>query len=189
MKINREQAWELLKRYNKDEALIKHALAVEAVMRHFARINNEDEETWGIVGLLHDLDYEMYPEEHCTKAKEIMENEGLDEIYIRGMMSHGWEMRTDVKPESLMEKTVYTIDELTGLINAACLLRPSKSVMDIEVKSVKKKFKSPSFAVGVKRDVIEKGCEMLGKDLDYVINETILGMREAAESIGLKGNL
>lgn len=188
-KLSRENAWKLLTEYTKTPALQTHALAVEAVMRHFARQSGEDEEVWGVAGLLHDLDYEQFPEEHCKKAVEIMRKHGVDEVYIRAMSCHGYGLCTDTKPESRMEKVLYTIDELTGLINAACLMRPSKSVLDIEVKSVKKKFKDKRFAAGVDRDVIRNGCEMLGMELDDVIRETIEGMKEKAEEIGLKGNL
>lgn len=188
-KMLREKAWELLSEYTKTPALRKHALAVEAVMSHFARLNGEDEEVWGVAGLLHDLDYEKYPEEHCKKAEEIMRERGVDETYIRAMNCHGYGICTDAKPESLMEKTLYTVDELTGLINALCLMRPSKSVLDLELKSVKKKFKDRSFAAGVNRDVIRSGCEMLGMELDVVISETIEGMKEKAADIGLKGTL
>lgn len=188
-KLSREKGWELLCEYTKTPALRKHALAVEAAMAHFARINGEDEELWGVVGLLHDLDYEKYPDEHCHKAEEIMREQGIDEVYIRAMKSHGYGICTNVKPESQMEKVLFTIDELTGLINALCLMRPSKSVLDLEVKSVKKKFKDKSFAAGVNREVIINGCEILGMDLDEVIRETIEGMKEKAEEIGLKGTL
>ncbi len=188
-KLSREDAWKLLTDYTKTPALQTHALAVEAVMRHFARLNGEDEEIWGAAGLLHDLDYEQFPEEHCIKAVEIMREHEIDEVYIRAMSCHGYGICTDTKPESQMEKVLFTIDELTGLINAACLMRPSKSVLDLEVKSVKKKFKDKRFAAGVDRDIIRKGCEMLGMELDDVIRETIEGMKEKAEEIGLKGNL
>lgn len=188
-KLSREDAWNLLTEYNQTPALQKHALQVEAAMRHFAVLNGEDPDVWGVCGLLHDLDYEKFPEEHCHKAEEIMRERGIDETYIRAMMAHGYGICTDVKPESQLEKTLYTIDELTGLINAACLMRPSKSVLDLEVKSIKKKFKDKRFAAGVNREVILKGCEMLGTDLDTVIKETIEGMKENAEEIGLRGNL
>lgn len=188
-KLTREDAWELLTEYTKTPALRKHALAVEAVMTHFAHLNDEDEEVWGVAGLLHDLDYEKFPEEHCKKAEEIMRERGIDEVYIRAMNCHAYGMCTDVKPESRMEMVLFSIDELTGLIHALCLMRPSKSVLDLEVKSVKKKFKDKSFAAGVDRDVIRSGCEMLGMELDEVIRETIEGMKERAQEIGLKGNL
>ncbi|MCI9441038.1 MAG: HDIG domain-containing protein [Ruminococcus sp.] len=188
-KLSREEAWELLTEYTKTPALQTHALAVEAAMSHFGHLNGEDEEVWGVAGLLHDLDYEQFPEEHCKKAEEIMRDRGIDEVYIRAMSCHGYGICTDTKPESQMEKILFTIDELTGLINAVCLMRPSKSVLDLEVKSVKKKFKDKRFAAGVNRDVIRQGCEMLGMELDDVIRETIAGMKEKAEEIGLKGNL
>lgn len=185
----REEAWELLTEYTKTPALRKHALAVEAVMRHFARLHGEEEEMWGIAGLLHDLDYEKFPTEHCKKAEEIMKEHGIDDVYIRAMNCHAYGICTDVKPESQMEKALFTIDELTGLIHALCLMRPSRSVLDLEVKSVKKKFKDKSFASGVNRDVVRIGCEMLGMELDEVIRETIAGMKENAQEIGLKGTL
>lgn len=188
-KLAREDAWELLTEYTITSALQKHALAVEAVMRHFARLYGEDEELWGVSGLLHDLDYEKFPEEHCRKAVEIMEEHGVDEVYIRAMQCHGYGPCTDVKPESNMEKVLFTVDELTGLINAACLLRPSKSVLDLEVKSLKKKFKDKAFAAGVDRETIRKGSEMLGMELEEIMRETIEGMKEHAEALGLKGNL
>lgn len=187
--LKREEAWELLTEYTKTPALRKHALAVEAVMRHFARLHGEEEEMWGIAGLLHDLDYEKFPTEHCKEAEEIMKEHGIDDVYIRAMNCHAYGICTDVKPESQMEKVLFTIDELTGLINALCLMRPSRSVLDLEVKSVKKKFKDKSFASGVNRDVVRSGCEMLGMELDEVIRETIAGMKENAQEIGLKGTL
>lgn len=188
-KLSRDNAWSLLTEYTHNPALLTHALAVEAVMRHFARLNGEDEEIWGVSGLLHDLDYEQFPDEHCKKAEEIMRERGIDEVYIRAMSCHGYGICTDTKPESAMEKVLFTIDELTGLINAACLMRPSQSVLDLEVKSVKKKFKDKRFAAGVDREIIRKGCGMLGMELDDVIQKTIDGMKECAEEIGLKGNL
>ena len=189
MRPTREEAWKLLNEYNKSDALLKHGLAVEGVMRHFAEINGEDTEKWGVIGLLHDLDYEMYPEKHCVKTAEIMRENDIDEDYIHAVCSHGWGLCCDVEPVEKMEKVLYTIDELTGLINAACLMRPSKSVLDIEVKSVKKKFKSSGFADGVNREVIQKGCDMIGLSLDDVIKETIEGMKSCADAIGLRGNI
>ena len=188
-KLTRDEAWNLLTEYNQKPELLKHALAVEAVMRHFARLNGEDEDLWGVVGLLHDLEYEQYPDEHCKKVAEIMRQHGVDEFYIHAVQSHGYGICVDVEPQSLMEKTLYTIDELTGLIGAACLVHPSKSVLDLEVKSAKKKFKDKRFAANVDRALILHGCEILGKTLDEVIKETIDGMRENAEAIGLKGNI
>ncbi len=186
-KITREEAFNLLKKYNQDESLIRHALAVEAVMRHFAGLFGEDVEKWGIIGLIHDLDYERYPEEHCIKVRELLEAEGWPEEYIHAVQSHGWGICTDVEPVHRMEKVLYAIDELTGLIAAAALVRPSKSVLDLEVKSVKKKWKDKSFAAGVNREIIQKGVELLGMELNQVIQETINGMRQVAEEIGLKG--
>lgn len=185
----REEAWDILNEYNEDAHLINHALAVEGVMRHFAIIYNENPEKWGIAGLLHDLDYEKYPDEHCKKVVEIMKEKNLDEDLIRSVVSHGYGLVCDVKPESNLEKVLYTIDELTGLINATAIMRPSKSVLDLEVKSVKKKFKSNGFAAGVNRDVIKNGCEMLDKSLDEVIEQTIEGMRRVAKKIGLEGEV
>ncbi|WP_434577742.1 HDIG domain-containing metalloprotein [Thermoanaerobacterium thermosaccharolyticum] len=187
--INRDEAYALLKEYNKSESLINHALAVEAVMRHFAELFGEDKEKWGIIGLLHDLDYEMYPNEHCKKVREILKERGWPDDYIHAIESHGWKICTDVEPVQKMEKVLYTIDELTGLITATALMRPSKSILDLEVKSVKKKWKQKSFAAGVNRDVIAEGAELLGMDLDKVIEETIIGMRDVADEIGLKGNI
>ena len=184
-KVDRQKAWDLLCKYNKSDSLIKHGLAVEGAMRHFAKLYNEDEDVWGIIGLLHDIDYEMYPEEHCTKSQEIMKEEGFAESYIRAVASHGYGIVNEIKPESNAEKVLYTIDELTGLIGAAALMRPSKSVMDLEVKSVKKKFKAKGFASGVDRNVILNGCKMIDMELDKVIENTILGMRNVAEDIGL----
>ena len=183
----REDAYKLLCEFTKSESLIKHGLAVEGVMRYFAKKNNEDIEKWGIVGLTHDLDYDMYPNEHCIKVREIMEEREWPEEYIRAVQSHGYGLCVDVKPVSLLEKTLYAIDELTGLITATALVRPSKSIMDVKVKSVKKKWKAKQFSAGVDRSIIEKGAVELGVELPDLINDTIMGMREVADSIGLKG--
>lgn len=186
----REEAWQLLRKYNKDQSLIRHALAVEAVMRHFAEVLDEPEaEKWGIIGLAHDIDYELYPDEHCQKAPEILQEHGWPEDYIHAVVSHGWGICSDVEPVEQMEKVLYTIDELTGLIFATALMRPSKSILDLKTKSVKKKWKQRSFAAGVNREVVEKGAQMLGRDLDFIITETIAGMQKVAEDIGLKGDL
>lgn len=187
MALTRQEAIELLEEYNESDALIKHALAVEGVMRHYARKYGEDEELWGIVGLLHDLDYEKYPEEHCIKVQEILRARGVEPQIIRAIASHGYGLCCDIEPQSQMEKILYTVDELTGLVNATAIMRPSKSVMDLGVKSVKKKFKSKGFAAGVNRDVVLKGCENLGMDLGDVIEEVILGMQSVAKEIGLEG--
>jgi len=184
----REEALQLLKEYNKDESLIKHALSVEGVMRYIARKRGEDEDRWGIIGLVHDLDYEKFPEQHCKKSQEILQEKGWPEDYIRAVISHGWETCSDVKPETTLEKTLYAIDELTGLVFTTALVRPSKSIMDVKVKSVKKKWKDKRFAAGVNREIIQKGAEMLGVDLSELIDDTIKGMQKIADSIGLKGN-
>lgn len=184
----REEAWKLFRQYNESESLIKHALAVEGVMRHMARKYGEDEEKWGIIGLVHDLDYEKYPDQHCQKTEEILRENHWPEEYIRAVLSHGWGIVTDVKPESLMEKVLFAVDELTGLVVTSALVRPSRSVMDMGAKSVKKKWKDKRFAAGVDRSVIEKGAEMLGVELGDLITDTIMGMREVAAEIGLKGN-
>ena len=185
----RDEALKLLHEYNQNDSLRKHAYAVEGVMRYFAKKNGEDEEKWGIIGLIHDLDYEKYPNQHCTKTKEILEKHNWPEEYIRAVISHGWGMCSDVEPQSNLEKTLYAIDELTGLIAANAMVRPSKSVMDMSVKSVKKKWKSPAFAAGVDRSVIRKGAEMLGVEIGELIEDTIMGMRDVADEIGLKGDL
>jgi putative nucleotidyltransferase with HDIG domain len=183
----RETALELLKEFNQSESLIKHALAVEAVMRRFARQRGQDEEKWGVVGLVHDLDYEKFPEQHCRKTEAILRERRWPEEYIRAVVSHGWGICSDVQPQSEMEKVLFAVDELTGLVTTSALVRPSKSVLDMEAASVKKKWKDKRFAAGVDRSIIEKGAAMLGMDLPALITETILGMREVAEDIGLKG--
>jgi len=187
-KPTREQAFSLLKEYNKNESLIKHALAVEAVMRYCARKRGQDEEKWGVIGLVHDLDYEQFPDRHCKKTEEILRTHNWPDDYIRAVLSHGWGLCTDVEPQSELEKTLYAVDELVGLVVATALVRPSKSVMDMEPKSVKKKWKEKSFAAGVSRDVIEKGAQMLGMELSELIGDVIMGMRAAADEIGLRGN-
>ncbi|MGC9325203.1 MAG: HD domain-containing protein [Desulfomonilia bacterium] len=183
----RDEALALLHEYNTTEQLRRHAYAVEAVMRYCARKRDQDEEKWGIIGLIHDLDYEQYPERHCAKTREILQERGWPDEYIRAALSHGWGLCTDVEPRTELEKTLYAIDELTGLVAASALVRPSKSVLDLTAKSVKKKWKSPAFAAGVDRSVITKGAEMLGVDITELIEDAILGMREVAEEIGLKG--
>ena len=185
----RQEAYELLKKYNNTERLTKHALAVEGVMRFFAEKYGEDKEKWGIIGLVHDLDYEKWPDEHCKKTKEILEENNWPKDYIRAVMSHGYTLCTDVKPEHKMEKVLFATDELTGLISAACLVRPSKSVLDIKVKSVKKKWKDKSFAAGVDRSIIEKGAQMLEMEISELITETINAMKLVADEIGLRGNI
>lgn len=187
-KPTREEAFKLLKKYNKNESLIKHALTVEAVMKHFAEILGEpDREKWGIIGLLHDIDYELYPEQHCIKARELLSENNMPEEYIHAVESHGWNICCNVEPVEKMEKVLFTIDELTGLIAATALMRPSKSILDTELKSVKKKWKQKGFAAGVNREIIEQGAQLLEMELDYIMDETIKGMRNVAEEIGLKG--
>jgi putative nucleotidyltransferase with HDIG domain len=185
----RDEAMALLNKHIQSDALIKHALAVEAVMAHFAEKFGEDVEKWRVIGLVHDLDYEKYPAEHCLKTREILEEEGWPEDYIRAIQSHGYGICTDVEPLETMEKILYTIDELTGLINATVLLRPSKSILDLTPQSVKKKWKQKGFAAGVNRELIDKGLQMLGMERDVLIAETIKGMQKVAEEIGLKGSI
>ncbi len=185
---NREAAFRLIREWNRSESLIRHALAVEGVMRHFARKMGEDEEKWGVVGLVHDLDYEAHPEAHCTKTEEILREHGWPEEYIRAVVSHGWGICTDVEPRSPMEKVLYAVDELTGLVAAAALVRPSRSVLDLKAKSIRKKWKDKRFAAGVDRSIIERGAEMLDMELSDLITDTIAGMREVADAIGLKGD-
>ena len=183
MEITRDDAWELLTAYNQDRFHLKHAVTVEGVMRYFARTlgYGEDEDFWGMVGLLHDLDFEKYPEQHCLKEQEILQEKGYDERLIHAVASHGYGITVDIAPEHEMEKVLFAADELTGLIFAASLLRPSKSVSDMEVKSVKKKFKTPAFAAGCSREIIQQGADMLGWDLDTLIERTILAMRDCEE--------
>jgi predicted hydrolase (HD superfamily) len=183
----RDQALALFMKYNKSESLTKHAFTVEGVMKYMARKSGEDEEKWGIIGLIHDLDYEMFPEQHCKMTEKILKENNWPEDYIRAVLSHGWGLVTDIEPVSLLEKTIYAIDELTGLVATSALVRPSKSVLDMEARSVKKKWTDKRFAAGVDRSVIEKGAGMLGVSLDELITDCIMGMREVAKEIGLKG--
>jgi predicted hydrolase (HD superfamily) len=183
--LSREEAFKLLKEYNKDSFHIRHALIVEGVMKYFAEKlgYGEEKEFWGLVGLLHDLDFEQYPEEHCKKSQEIMKEKGIDEKIIHATASHGYNLTVDIEPVHEMEKILYATDELTGLIGAVAIMRPSKSVQDLELKSVKKKYKNEKFAAGCSRKVIEDGAEMLGWELDKLIEETILAMRVDEEKI------
>jgi len=190
--IDRRQAWDLLNQYNKDPFHLQHALTVEGVMRWFAKDQGfaAEEEFWGIVGLLHDIDFEQYPDQHCLKAPELLRAGGCNEALIHAVCSHGYGLTTvDAKPEHQMEKVLYAADELTGLIWAVAIIRPSKSVMDMEVKSVKKKYKAPAFAAGCSRQVIGNGAAMLGWELDTLIEKTILAMRscEAEVSAAVAG--
>ena len=190
--ISREEAWKLLLKYNQDHFHIQHALTVEGTMKWFAKElgYGQDEEYWGIVGLLHDIDFEKYPQEHCIKAPELLREAGVGEDIIHAVCSHGYELTVDVKPENEIDKVLYAADELTGLIGATALMRPSKSVQDMEVKSVKKKFKSVNFAAGCSREVIQKGADMLGWDLTELIQKTIYAMRSCeAEVQEIMGSL
>lgn len=184
---SREDAFNLLSQYTQSESLVKHALAVECVMRYMARKRGEDEEKWGIIGLIHDLDYDRYPEQHCTKTAEILRQHNWPADYIRAVVSHGWGICSEEEPVLEMEKVLYAIDELTGLVTTSALVRPSRSVMDMDAKSVKKKWKDKRFAAGVDRSIIEKGCAMLGMELTDLITDVIMGMRDVAERIDLKG--
>ena len=187
---NRNFAFTILKEYTQSESLIRHALTIEAVMRYFAELFGEKEvEKWGIIGLLHDIDYERYADKHCLMVREILSPHGFPEEYLRAIESHGYKLVTDVEPVEKLEKVLYATDELTGLIAATVLLRPSKSIIDLKVSSVKKKWEQKSFASGVNRDVIEEGAKMLGMELDVLIENTIKGMQSVAEEIGLKGEL
>jgi predicted hydrolase (HD superfamily) len=185
----RADAYQLLRTFNQNESLIKHALAVEGVMRYFARKRGANEEQWGIIGLIHDLDYEKFPDQHCHKTEAILKEHKWPADYIRAVVSHGWGICTDVKPQSEMEKVLFAVDELTGLVVTTALVRPSKSVLDLKVKSVKKKWKDKRFAAGVDRAIVAKGCEMLGMELSELIQDTIMGMREVADAIGLRGTV
>ncbi len=185
----RSEAFALLCQYNQQESLIKHALAVEAVMRYFAEKNGEDVEKWGVIGLCHDLDYEQFPDRHCTMTRRILEEEQWPEEYIRAIVSHGWGICSDTEPVHDLEKVLYATDELTGLITACVYVRPSKSILDLTTKSVMKKWNTRAFAAGANREVIAKGAEMLGMKVEELVEETIRAMQQRAETIGLKGEL
>ena len=185
----RQDALALLKTYNQSESLIKHAFAVEGVMRYMARKYGEDEDVWGIVGLIHDLDYEQFPDQHCKKAEAILKENNWPDSLIRAVVSHGWGICSEVEPTTNMEKVLFAIDELTGLVATSALVRPTKSVMDMKAKSVKKKWKDKRFAAGVDRSIIQKGADMLGVELGDLIADTIMGMRDVAAEIGLKGEV
>lgn len=187
--ITRGQAMEILKQYVKEESLLRHCVTVEAVMRYFAPLYGGDPERWGVIGLLHDVDFELYPEEHCKRARELLSAHGVPEDVIRAVESHGYGLVCDVEPRTDAEKVLYAVDELTGLISATARMHPSRSVLDLEVKSVKKKWKQKGFAAAVSRDVIAQGAERLGKPLDELIAQTIGGMQTVADEIGLRGEL
>lgn len=189
--ISREQAFKLLRKYNKDPFHLQHAITVEAVMKWFAKEEGyaEDEEYWGIVGLLHDIDFELYPDEHCLKAPELLRDGGVDEDVIHAVCSHGYGITVgngttiETEPIHQMEKVLFAVDELTGLIWSASLMRPSKSVKDMELKSLKKKYKSKGFAAGCSREVIERGANQLGWELDVLLEKTLKAMAESEDDI------
>jgi putative nucleotidyltransferase with HDIG domain len=182
---DRDDALTLFKKYNESDSLYRHALAVEAVMRYFAEKYGEDADKWGLIGLIHDLDWEKWPEEHCRKTEEILKSENWPEDWIRAVVSHGWGLVTDVEPVLEMEKVLFATDELTGLITATAIMRPSKSLMDLTPKSVMKKWKDKRFSAGVNRDIIDQGAAMLGIERSELITETIAGMRTAAAELNL----
>ena len=183
MELNRQQALTLLKKYNTEPFHIQHALTVEGVMRWYAEQNGENVDFWGLVGLLHDIDFELYPEEHCKRAPELLAEISASEEFVHAVCSHGYGLCSDVEPANLMENILFTVDELTGLIGAAARMRPSKSVMDMELSSLKKKFKDKKFAAGCSRDVIKQGADRLGWTLDETLEKTILAMRSCEASV------
>ena len=184
MSLTRENGWQLLTEYNKEAFHLRHAITVELVMGWFARTLGYESEAdfWSLVGLLHDVDFEQWPDLHCIKCRELLEQAGAEEALIRAVISHGWGHRVEVKPEHEMERVLYACDELTGLIGAAALMRPSKSVADMELKSLKKKFKDKKFAAGCSRDVIAQGAQLLGWELDELLEKTLLAMQETEQS-------
>ena len=181
--MERNDAINLLKKYNKEEFHLRHAYTVEGVMRYFAKENGEDEDFWGLVGLLHDVDFEQYPEEHCKKAPELLKEINAPEEMVRAICSHGYGICSDIEPKLEMEKILFATDELTGLIWAAAKMRPSKSTKDMEVSSLKKKFKDKKFAAGCSRDIIREGAERLGWTLDELFEKTILAMRDCEDKV------
>lgn len=181
--VTREEALELVKKYNQEPFHIQHALTVEGVMRWFARENQEDEDFWGLAGLLHDVDFEKWPEEHCKKAPELLAEIGASDELVHAVCSHGYGVCSDVEPANQMEKILFAADELTGLIWAAALMRPSRSVMDMEVKSIKKKFKDKRFAAGCSREIIQRGADMLGWDLNELFEKTLEAMRSCEAEV------
>ena len=183
--MTRQQAWDLLTKYNEEPFHLRHAITVEHIMGWFAQElgYGQEKEFWSLVGLLHDLDFERWPEEHCAKSQELMREAGVEEAIIHATASHGWGLRVEIKPEHEMEKVLYATDELTGLIGAAALMRPSKSVADMELKSLKKKFKDKKFAAGCSRDVITRGAELLGWELDQLLDMTLQAMQAEEAAI------
>lgn len=181
--MTRDEALELLKKYNEEEFHLRHSFTVEGVMRYFAKEYGEDQDYWGIVGLLHDLDYEKWPEEHCTKARELLKEAGADDDLIYSICCHGYGICSELEPKKQMEKILFATDELTGLIWAAAKMRPSGSTKDMELKSLKKKYKDKRFAAGVSREVVEDGAKMLGWELDELLDKTILAMRDCEDKV------
>ena len=186
---NRSRALSLLKEHVTTESLLKHAYAVEAAMRRMARHFHQDEELWGVTGLLHDLDYQEYPEEHCRHVEAMLRNAGYGDEIVRAVLSHGYGLCTDVEPKTEMEKSLYAVDELTGLITAVVLMRPSKSILDLTVKSVKKKWKAKTFAAGCNREVIQDGADRLEMPWETLVQLVIEGMQAQAKELGLEGTL
>ncbi len=187
--MTREQAFKILKKYNQEEYHIKHALMVESIMKHFARIKNYEEEFWGNVGLLHDMDYEMYPMEHCKKASELLKQEGVEDNFIHAVCSHGYNICSDIKPEHEMEKVLYACDELAGIIASLINMRPSKNAQGMEVSTLKKKFKDKTFARGCNREIIKSGAEMLNMDLTELFEQAIKAIESDEEKINLEMKL
>jgi putative nucleotidyltransferase with HDIG domain len=185
MKINEQQAMQILQKYTTKPNLIKHAQVVSAVMKHFAKLKNEDQNYWAVVGLLHDIDYELYPDEHCYKLVEILKTEGFDDEFIRIIRSHGYEICTDVAPQGYMENVLCAIDQLSGLIIACALVRPEKKLEFVTLESIQKRWKIPSFAAGTDRDRIMRFCDRLGETFDHIATETLKAMQGIAEEIGL----
>lgn len=183
--MEREQAFEILQKYTKSKNLVNHGLAVEGAMRHFAKLNGEDENYWGNIGMLHDVDYEMYPEEHLQHTAELLKPFGVTDDEIRAINSHGWGICSDVEPQLTMEKTLFAVDELTGLIVACALVTPDKKLANVTVEGVLKKWKKKDFARGANREIITQGAEMLGVSTEYLVKETLAGMQEIAANIGL----
>lgn len=181
--MDRKTAIDLLKKYNKEEFHIRHAFTVEQIMRYFAKKNEENEELWGLAGLLHDIDYEMYPNEHCAKAPEILKEINTNDEIVHAVCSHGYGICSDVVPEHKMEKILFATDELSGLIWAAAKMRPSQSTKDMELKSLKKKYKDKNFAAGCSRDIINRGAEMLGIEIDELLQNTLDAMKEVEDEI------
>lgn len=188
---DRAQAWALLQEFNKEDFHLRHARAVEAVMRHYAEgrgCDSEEVAFWGAVGILHDLDYEQWPDQHCVKARELLEERGIHPAFVHAVVSHGYGIVSDVEPVHPMENVLFATDELTGLISAVAIMRPSHSLHDLPVKSVMKKFKTANFAAGCSRDVIRQGAERMGVSVEELVEGTIAGMRKAAGELGLDGS-